>query len=126
MIKKLNKPVLSIEDASISDMRDKINEIIDFLNDTYLMKQKDGQYITSTDDTIITVNDSFNSIADCVSQINTIKCPHCGASYYTEMYSQSTALNYPPIYKNGVNINPDLNQITTHCRCLNCGKEFDI
>lgn len=52
------------------------------------------------------------------------KCPHCGESYYTELYSDSTTVYYPPIYKNGVNINPDRNQTTTTCRCLNCGKEF--
>ena len=54
------------------------------------------------------------------------KCPHCGESYYTELYSTSTAVYYPPIYKDGVNINPDMNKSTTHYECLNCQKEFDI
>lgn len=51
-------------------------------------------------------------------------CPHCGESYYMENYSTTTAVYYPPVYKNGVNINPDRNTITTYCTCLNCGKNF--
>lgn len=51
-------------------------------------------------------------------------CPHCGESYYMENYSMTTAVYYPPIYKNGVNINPDRNTTTTHCTCMNCGKNF--
>lgn len=53
-----------------------------------------------------------------------IKCPHCGESYYMETGSMSTAVYYPPIYKNGVNINPDRNKTTTTCYCLNCKKNF--
>ena len=53
-------------------------------------------------------------------------CPKCGESYYMENGGISTCVYYPPIYKDGVNINPDRNKITTHCKCLNCGKEFDI
>lgn len=51
-------------------------------------------------------------------------CPHCGESYYRELQSISTAKYYPPIYKDGVNINPDRNTTTTECECLNCGKHF--
>jgi len=51
-------------------------------------------------------------------------CPHCGESYYMENYSTCTAAYYPPIYKDGVNINPDRNTTTTYCTCMNCGKEF--
>lgn len=54
------------------------------------------------------------------------KCPHCGESYYTEMFSTSTAVYYPQVYKDGVNINPDMNTSTIHCKCLNCHKEFDV
>lgn len=53
-----------------------------------------------------------------------IKCPHCGKSYYMENYSMCTAVYYPPIYKDGVNINPDRNTTTTYCTCMNCGKDF--
>ena len=54
------------------------------------------------------------------------KCPHCGESYYTENFSTRTCVYYPPIYKDGVNINPDRNIHTTYCTCMNCGKEFSF
>lgn len=53
-----------------------------------------------------------------------VRCPHCGESYYNELYSTRTSVYYPPIYKDGVNINPDRNTTTTNCHCLNCGKDF--
>lgn len=56
--------------------------------------------------------------------INNRLCPHCGGSYYMENNSMSTCVYYPPIYKNGININPDRNKTTVNCTCLECGKEF--
>lgn len=53
-----------------------------------------------------------------------IKCPKCGKSYYTEKYTTCTAMYYPPIYKDGVNINPDRNISTTVCVCLECQNVF--
>ena len=53
-----------------------------------------------------------------------IKCPYCGESYYMEKYSTRTCVYYPPIYKNGVNINTDKNTTTTYCTCMNCNKDF--
>ena len=53
-----------------------------------------------------------------------IKCPKCGASYFTKDYSTCTAMYFPPIYENGVNINPDRNITTTVCTCLNCSQIF--
>lgn len=55
---------------------------------------------------------------------NGILCPHCGESYYMALHSSCTAAYYPPIYKDGVNINPDRNTTTTECKCMNCGKYF--
>ncbi len=55
-----------------------------------------------------------------------IKCPYCNKSYYQEIGSDMTAVYYPPIYKDGVNINPDRNTITTHCICLHCSNLFHI
>ena len=55
---------------------------------------------------------------------NKVKCPHCGESYYRENYTSTTDLYFPPIYKDGVNINPDRNAVTAHCTCMNCKKEF--
>ena len=53
-------------------------------------------------------------------------CPRCGSDYVREDYIMTTAVYYPPIYKNGVNINPDRNAITTYCTCLACGKDFSF
>lgn len=112
---------------------EKINEIIDFLNDTYLMKQKDGQWGLATDVvsgvvTDCSIDTTSNLSGDCgvIRMSSDTKCPHCGESYFTEVYSMSTAVYHPPIWKDGVNINPDRNERTTHCRCLKCNKEFDI
>jgi len=55
-----------------------------------------------------------------------IKCPYCGKSYYKEESSMSTAMYFQPVYKDGININPDKNIYTTNCKCLNCGKDFKI
>ena len=54
------------------------------------------------------------------------RCPYCNESYYQEGVTTTTLLYYPPIYKDGVNINPDRNTSTTTCHCLSCGKEFYI
>ena len=86
-------------------------------------------FISSFDDLQAAVlraqeNEPLNtSIAHVDIAIN-ICCPHCGESYYMENYSICTALYYPPIYKDGVNINPDRNTTTTFCTCMNCGKDF--
>ena len=116
------------------EMVNKINEIIDFLNNTYLMDVADGKFVSATGDVVPSDFITGVSTTDCcidnmvhgTSIKGNIKCPHCGESYYTELYGTSTALYCPPIYKDGVNINPDTNTSSTRCRCLNCHKEFDI
>lgn len=113
---------------------DKINEIIDFLNGTYLMDVADGNLTRCNGDIESPIVVTGLSTDDCcidnmvhgVPIRGNVKCPHCGESYYTEMFSTSTAVYYPPVYKDGVNINPDMNTSTIHCKCLNCHKEFDI
>lgn len=78
------------------------------------------------------MNNSENELLTTANLVNAVDvhiknlCPHCGESYYIENYSTTTALYYPPIYKDGVNINPDRNTTTTYCTCLNCGKEFSF
>ena len=68
--------------------------------------------------------ESINCAYNPVDELHLTRCPHCGESYYMENYSECTAVYYPPIYKDGVNINPDRNTTTTHCTCMNCGKNF--
>ena len=55
-----------------------------------------------------------------------IKCPHCGASHYQEGPSTRTAVYYPPIWKDGVNTNPDMNTTTTEAHCCECHYDFVI
>lgn len=52
-------------------------------------------------------------------------CPKCGKSYYTIRNAISTTAYYPPIYKDGFNINPDRNETKVTCVCKNCGSEFN-
>jgi len=58
--------------------------------------------------------------------MKSIKCPSCGESYFMEGISTTTAVYYPPIWKDGVNVNPDRNTTTTQYKCLNCGNVFYI
>ena len=55
-----------------------------------------------------------------------IKCPNCGASHYSEGPSFRTAVYYPPIWKDGVNTNPDRNVTTTEAHCCECHYDFTI
>lgn len=54
------------------------------------------------------------------------KCPTCGASYYRECYTASTAIYSPTVYKDGKIVSKDPNWHTTYCLCLNCGESFYI
>lgn len=53
-----------------------------------------------------------------------IKCPRCGAKYFTVGPPHCTAVYYPPIYKDGVNINPDRNITKTSYTCFECGHRW--
>lgn len=82
------------------------------------------------DNTLSELSSLRKNAVECVCEVsepkrdNLIRCPYCGESYYMENYSDFTAVYYPPIYKDGVNINPDRNTMTTHCTCMNCKKDF--
>ena len=53
-----------------------------------------------------------------------VRCPNCDASYYIEHFATTTAMYYPPVYKDGVNVNPDGNITTITCTCNACGHDF--
>lgn len=55
-----------------------------------------------------------------------IRCPYCHESHYIELNSDITSVYYPPIYKDGININPDNNMEVTYYRCLGCHQNFSI
>ena len=167
MIEKLKRNLAGRYE--ISELPDKVNEIIDVLNKSFIIDEPDTIYgktvkvdeilngstvltditcdtlvprdnehtlnnkvtvahETTADDLNILASEIFDNMLAEVEQnpFTNKKCPHCGESFYTEMYSSSTAVYYPPIYKDGVNINPDRNTTTRHCRCMNCGKKFTI
>ena len=119
MIIKLDKNSVT-NDVTI----DKINEIIDFLNGTFLMKVQDDPISGTINDCIGDQITILNDELEIFHPADSVKCPHCGASHYMEGSSMSTCVYYPPIWKDGVNVNPDRNTTRTHCKCLECGKEF--
>ena len=90
-----------------------------------------NEYTESARNLDLVIDNVKSAICPCptnvkIANVTGRKCPHCGESYYMENYSESTAMHFPPIYKNGVNINPDRNTTTTHCTCMNFGKDFSF
>lgn len=121
MIERLN------DNVGIHAIIDKVNEIIDFVNDTFLTDVNDGIFGRTTISSYDFVEQVPLETIPSVHEVhNTVKCPNCGESYYTIEYGESTCVYYPPIIKDGVNINPDRNMHTQHCRCLSCQTRFDI
>lgn len=122
-IQKIAKDSTKI--INLTELADKINDIIDVLNKSFITDDPDTINIPY-DTSFVTGLSIDNNMIEGKSILGNIQCPHCGESYYTELYSTSTSVYYPPIYKDGANINPDRNHTTTYCRCLNCNKEFEI
>jgi hypothetical protein len=56
--------------------------------------------------------------------MNNILCPKCNKSYYRRGITSITAMYFEPIFKDGVNINPDKNIVSTEIHCLSCGHDF--
>ena len=54
------------------------------------------------------------------------KCPVCNDDTLTRGTSLATSVYYPPIYKDGENINPDMNVSTTNFTCVKNGHEFVV
>lgn len=54
------------------------------------------------------------------------KCPVCNDDTLIRGTSLATLVYYPPIYKDGENINPDMNVSTTNFTCVNNGHEFIV
>lgn len=155
-IEKLTPPVM---DYMIVD---KVNEIIDLLNNSFITQDKNvaildnlstavgkpSPVLNGTSDVSFGIANSActdlldiafktadshcrvatlqkiedNNIAEPKCLFDDIKCPHCGARYFTISETYTTAVYYPPIYKDGVNINPDQNKSTTKYHCLHCDK----
>lgn len=56
--------------------------------------------------------------------MNNATCPKCGKSHYSTGPSFTTSLYYPPIYKDGININPNQNKSTITMHCMECGNNW--
>ena len=54
-----------------------------------------------------------------------LKCPKCNSiGPLNQGASMTTTVYYPPVWENGVNINPDGNITTTEFICEKCGCKF--
>lgn len=51
-------------------------------------------------------------------------CPKCGKSHYEIGPTRRTAMFFPQVIKDGVNINPDRNESTISYRCCECNHEW--
>ena len=52
-------------------------------------------------------------------------CPQCGSDYHSGCdIGMKTLMYFKPIYKNGVNINPDMNTSTFNIKCHSCKTSF--
>ena len=135
-IKKLKAPVM---DYMIVD---KVNEIIDLLNNSFITQDPDTVYGSVTDSlaTIscdrltpftnettceLSVDHLMNMVESAGGIYNNIKCPKCGAKYFEVGSSYCTTVNYPTIIKDGVNINADRNKSVTTYTCCECGHRWE-
>lgn len=155
-IKKLKTPVM---DCHIVE---KINEIIDLLNNSFITDEPDTITTSVTNCTVSSLNDNTYAEITCDTLVprpnehtradleakvlsdevgletildNMIyevesnpltnkKCPHCRESYWSPRDATITAVYYEPIYKDGVNINPDRNKVSQTYHCWACGKDW--
>lgn len=79
-------------------------------------------------------NKALNDITDIIKQISKnikgdedimLKCPKCNSTGpLSQGVSMTTTVYYPPVWENGVNINPDGNTTTTKFICEKCGCKF--
>lgn len=109
----------------------KINEIIDVLNE---LTRNDAVLVNQMPENTISLFDMLKDISsdryydNCVEKpasiYDGIKCPICGSTHFVVGPSVSTCVYYPPIIKDGVNINPDRNKCTTSYECCNCGNRW--
>ena len=122
----------------LADVPDKINEIIELLNHSFITQDSDTICASVTDSlaTIscdrltplpnettceLTVDHLLNMVEGSKGIYDDIKCPKCGAKYFEVGPSYRTLVNYPTIIKDGVNINPDRNRSITSYLCCECG-----
>ena len=126
----------------LAEVPHKINEIIDLLNSSFLTQEHDEAIFDVTDSlaTIscdrltpltnettcdLNVDHLMNMVEGAGGIYDNIKCPKCGAKYFEVGPSYCTAVYYPTIIKDGVNINPDRNKSVTTYTCCECGHTWE-
>lgn len=126
----------------LAEVPDKINEIIELLNNSFLTQEHDEAILDITDslatiscDRItpftnettceLNVDHLMNMVEGAGGIYNNIKCPKCGAKYFEVGSSYCTLVNYPTIIKDGVNINPNRNKSVTTYTCCECGHRWE-
>ena len=126
----------------LAELPEKINEIIDLLNNSFLTQEHNEAIVDVTDSlaTIscdrltplsnettceLSVDHLMNMVEGAGGIYNNIKCPKCGAKYFEVGSSYCTAVYYPTIIKDGVDINPDRNKSVTTYTCCECGHRWE-
>lgn len=131
-IKKLNTT------ATLFDIIDKINEVIDLLNNSFITQDPDTVYGQITDSLAtdrltplanettceLTVDHLMNMVEGAGGIYDNITCPKCGAKHFEIGSGYCTAVYYPTIIKDGVNINSDHNKSVTTYTCCECGHRW--
>ena len=124
------------------EVLDKINEIIDLLNNSFLTQEHDEAIVDITASLATISCDRLTPLPnETTCELNVdhlmymveggkgiyadIKCPKCGAKYFEVGSSYCTAVYYPTIIKDGVNINPDRNKCYTTYTCCECGHRWE-
>lgn len=125
----------------LAEVPEKINEIIEFLNNSFLTQEHDEAILNVTDSLTdiscdrltplsnettceLTVEHLLN-IIEGDSLYAGIECPKCGAKHFEVGSSYCTAVYYPTIVKDGVSINPERNSYTTSYTCCECGHRWE-
>ena len=137
---KINEIIELLNNSFITREHDEA--IVDITCDTIVPKSNEHTLNNKVCKESENLSDSFNintpaieAICDTVEDnlINKIKsnpwsdkkCPNCGASYFSVGPSYTTAVYYPPIYKDGVNINPGKNRTITKYFCYSCEHRWE-
>ena len=123
-------------DCSTSELIDKLNEVIDLLNNSFITNDPGEIYGSVVDITCDRLTPLSNEVshnlqksmefeADQFSVYSGIKCPDCNSTHFMVGHSYCTLVNYPPIIKDGININPDRNKSVTTYTCFECGHTWE-
>lgn len=124
----------------LSELPEKINEIIELLNNSFLTQDPNVAILDTHPLTSITCDRltplpnettceaTIAHLSDMVRGVgiyDNIKCPKCGAKYFEVGPSCCTAVYYPTIIKDGVNINHGHNTSVTTYICCECGHRWE-